>query len=161
RRHAFANPVFGHRCANTAEQTLGFALPLSIKRMREAKSKPSRGFNLDGEIGDYIRHQRLIDQSLLEGAAPGHVMGGLRKRMTHQAGRPDTEVEPRIMVHFQAFSYPVAGLADKVSDHAAKFDFGGGIGLVAAFVLQTLDLQSVARSIRQPAWRDEARDAFL
>src|SRR3974390_3716578 len=86
RWNSLANPVFGDRCTDPAEQTFSFAFSLAIESMDKPESQPSCCFDLDGQVRDYIRHQWLIDQRFLEGASPGDVMGGLRERMAHQAG---------------------------------------------------------------------------
>ena len=43
------------------KQSLGFIFAFLVQRMNETERKPSRRFDLYGEIGNHIRHQRLID----------------------------------------------------------------------------------------------------
>jgi hypothetical protein len=64
------------------------------------------------------------------------------------------------MIHLDAGADAVSGLADQISDGAAEFDLGGGVGFVAAFVFEALNVQAVARTVRQPAGQDEARHAL-
>src|ERR1700674_3808933 len=63
------------------------------------------------------------------------------------------------MVPLEPGADAVPGLADDVRDGPAELNLGRGIRLVAALVLEALDLQPVARSVRQPAGDDEARYA--
>jgi len=131
-----------------------------IERRDEPEGEPRRGLGFEREIGDDVRHDRLVDQGTLEGAAIGNMVCGLRHRLTHQPGRTDRKVEPRVVVHGDAGTDAVTRLADEIPDRASELDFGRGIGFVAALVLEPLDLQPVAGAVRQPSRDDEAGNAL-
>lgn len=65
------------------------------------------------------------------------------------------------MIHLEAGADAMSRLADQMRDRAAEFDFGRGVRPIARLVLQPLNLQAIARAVRQPAGDDEARHAFL
>ena len=61
--------------------------------------------------------------------------------------------------HFDDGADAAAFLAEHDGVQVVEFDLGAGIGLVAALVLQPLQLQPVARPVRQPAGGQEAGQA--
>jgi hypothetical protein len=87
------------------------------------------------------------------------VVSGLRQSLPHQPGGAHGEVEPGVMVHLKPGADAAAGLADHVSDRASELDFRGGVRLVSALVLETLNLNPVARAVRKPAGDHEAGHA--
>ena len=99
RRNALADPVFRDRRADAAEQPLGLALTFPVERRHEAEDEPCGGFGFEREVGDDVRHDRLVDELALEGPSVCDVVSGLRHRLAHQPGGADREVEPGVMVH--------------------------------------------------------------
>ena len=60
-RRTLADPVLCNGRADSAKQPLGLTFAFLVQRMDETERKPRRRFDLYGEIGNHIRHQRLID----------------------------------------------------------------------------------------------------
>ena len=134
---------------------------LVVDRARQPKGKQRRRLDLEREIGQHVLHQRLVDQTPLEGAARRRVMDRFRQRPTHQPGRADGEVEPRQMGHGERRLDALALLADQPAQRAAIFDLARSVGAVAALVLEALDQQAIARAVGQPARQKETRQAAV
>jgi hypothetical protein len=145
---AFAVPVFANRRADANQQPgariAGF---LVVDRPREPKGEEGRRFDLEGEVGDHVLHQRLVDQRLLERAASGRVMDGLGEGPTHQARGAEGEIEPRQMRHGECRLDALSLFADKPAERAAVLDLARRVRFVAALVLEALDQQTIARAV--------------
>ena len=153
---------FADRRADAHQQRgAGVARLLVIDRARQTEGEQGRRFDLERQVGDHVLHQRLVDQRALEGSPAGRVVDGLGERAAHQPGRADGEVEPRQVGHGQRRLDALAFLADQPAQRAAILDLARGVRLVAAFVLEALDQQAVARAVGQPAGQQEAGQAAI
>src|SRR5260221_79504 len=81
------------------------------------------------------------------------------QRLAHQPGRSDGEVEPRQMRVAEDLADAVSVLADQPGERVVIFDLARGVRAIAAFVLEALDADVVARAVRQEAGHEEAGDA--
>ncbi len=104
-------------------------------------------------------HQRLFDQARAKGLAIATVVDRLYQRLTHQPGRAQHAVQPRLGHHFDNGRYPAPGRAYAISLGIEELDFGRGIGMIAELVLQALDFDCVALTGSRPARQQEARQS--
>src|SRR3954469_11117946 len=109
---ALADPILGDRRADAAEEMLGLVVYLAVEGGHEAERQPGRRLDLNGEVCDDVRHDRLIDERPLKGASVRDVVSGLRQSLPHQPGGAHGEVEPGVMVHLKPGADAAAGLAD-------------------------------------------------
>jgi len=61
--------------------------------MGQAESEPGGRLGLEGEVGEHVLHQGLVDQPGAEGAAMTAVMERLDYRLSHAGGRGHGAVE--------------------------------------------------------------------
>ena len=84
---AFADPVLGGGQADAAQQGLAF---VAAGRGVGGPGHPHRDdggrLGLDGEVGDDVAHQRLVDQVGAEGLAVLGVVDGPGQALTHAGG---------------------------------------------------------------------------
>ena len=159
RGRALAHPVLGDRGGEAGKAALGRVLGASIEGARQTQHQRGRGLDLESEIGEHVAHQRLVDQSALEGRAMLGVVQRLGERLTHQGGRADRGVEPGVVHHLDDGAHAVALLADQPGERARVLDLRRGVGAVAELVLEALDQDGVARAVGAPARHQEAGQA--
>ncbi len=157
-RGAFADPVFADRCGQAGQQSFVFFV-LVVQGAGDAHGIGQCRFAFQGQVGQNILHQRLIDQAGTEGAAVTAVVTGLGDGLTHAGGAADHAVEAGHGHHFNDGGHAAAFLANHPCKGAAQFGFAGGVGNVAHFVLEALDLPGVLGAVRAPAGHQEARQS--
>jgi hypothetical protein len=91
----------------------------SLERARQAERGHGRRLRLDAEVGEDVRHPRLVDQELPERAAMRRVVGRLLDRLPHRRRRPDDAVEPGRDDHLDDRPDAAALLADERSGRRA------------------------------------------
>jgi hypothetical protein len=129
---------------------------------REAQGDRGRRFGLDGEVGEHVDHQRLLDEVRAERAAMRGVPGRVGHRCAHPAGGAEDAVQARVVDHLDDRRHAAAGRADHPRQRAAELDLAGGVGAVAELLLEALQLEArVARAVGQHARQREARHAFV
>src|SRR6185437_12816694 len=71
------------------------------------------------------------------------------------------DVEARVVRHLDQRRDAAAGLSDGARPGAPVLDLRRGVRAVACLLLEALDLEIVARAIRERAWHEEAAHALL
>ena len=132
-----------------------------VVRTRQAHRQRGRGLGLQAQVGEHVAHQRLVDQRLAERAAVGGVMCRADDARAHAGGGADHAVQARVADHLDDRRHAAAGLADHARPRAVELDLGRRVGVVAELVLQTLDVELVARAVGQDARQQEAGEAVV
>ena len=89
----------------------------------------------------------------------GRVMRCLLHRRAHRRGRPEHAVEARVVDHLDDRRHTASLLADEPRPRGLELDLARRVRAVAELVLQPLDVEAVARAVRQHARDEEAREA--
>ena len=154
RRRALAHPVFAERDADARESGLA-----AVERAGQPQQQHRRRFGLEREVGQHVAHQRLIDEQRAERAPVARVVRGLRERLAHQRCGTGDAVEPGVVHHLDDRRDAASLVADPQRKRAVELDLARRVGTVAELVLEPLDAKRVARSVRQHARQEEARQA--
>ncbi len=126
-----------------------------------AQGQRQRRFAFQGEIGQYVLHQRLLQQDPAANLAVRAMVHGLGQGLTHQRAGADHAVETGRGDHLDDGRHAAPFLTDHPGQRAAVLDFAGGVGPVAQLVFQALDVELVARAIRAMAGQQEAGQALV
>src|ERR1700687_4087415 len=85
-------------------------------------------------------------------------MSGLGARLSHERGGADDAVESSVIDHLDDGAHSSSLLPDPHCPSVLQLDLRGCIRPVAELVLETLDVECVARAVRQDARQQTARE---
>ena len=83
-------------------------------------------------------------------------MQRLNEGVAHHAGASRAAIEARKGAHFEDGRHAASFLAQRCRPRVHELDFRGGIGAIAEFVLQALDINAVQASVGQAPRHEEA-----
>ena len=158
RRPHLAHPVLGDRRHQPAPGR-GMRVGGAVEAARQPERQGGRRLHVERQVGQHLRHQRLVDEMLLEHGAVPAVVDGVGERQPHQAGRAHRAVEPRARHHLDDGRHAAALLADQPGVRSLELHLGGGIGAVAELVLEPLEAQRIDGAVGQEARHQEAGEA--
>ena len=153
-----ADPELGDRRQDPRQQAL-LRLVRTVERPGQAQRKRTRGLAFQRQVGEYIAHQWLRIERLAKRMPLAGVVQCDSQRLAHQAAGAQSAIEPGQGAHLQNLRDATPLLADQPGGRALEFDLGAGVGLVAKFVLQALDMHRIAAAVRQDARQKQARQA--
>ncbi len=158
---ALADPELGDRRQHAAQRGLVRALGVpgllaAVDRRGQAQREHGCGLAVEGEIGQHVLHQRLLDQPPAEGAAVSGVVQRQRQRRAHQPGGAERAVEPGQRAHGEDLRHAAALVADAPGQRVVELDLAAGVGVVAELVLEALDVQRVDAAVGQQPRQQEA-----
>src|SRR3984885_1663906 len=87
------------------------------------------------------------------------VVQSLNQGLAHHTGASRAAVEARKGAHLEDGRNAASLLAQKRRPRVHELDLGGGIGAIAEFVLQALDINAVKAAIGQAPRHEETRQA--
>ncbi|MNI05461.1 hypothetical protein D3C73_584120 [compost metagenome] len=122
-----------------------------IQCLAHAQAQRQGRFAFQGQIGEYVLHQRLLAQGFATDLTVGTVMAGLGQRLAHQRAGADHAIEAGHGDHFDDSGDAAPFLTDHPRQRPTELDFAGCVGAVAELVFQTLDIELIARVIRTVA----------
>ena len=96
--------------------------------------------------------------SVAERRAMRRVMRRLLDRHAHRGGRAEHAVEPRVVDHLDDRRHAASLLADEPRPRGVELDLARRVRAVAELVLEPLDVEAVARPVREHARDEEARE---
>ena len=154
---ALAHPVLAGRQADAAQQRLAL---VAAHRGVGGAGHPHRddggGLGLDGQVGQHVAHQRLVDQVLAERLSVLRVVDGAGQTAAHAGGAAQRAVEPGEVDHLDDGRHAAALLADQPRGRAVVLDLTGGVGVVAELVLEPLQEHPIAAAVGQDPRQEEA-----
>ena len=110
---ALAGPVLEHRRRDPADQRRALVAGVGLVELAgEPEARDRRRLRLDREVGEDVRHQRLVDQPLAERGPVLGVPDRLRGPGPHARRRAERAVEPGVADHLDDRRDPAALLAD-------------------------------------------------
>ena len=119
-----------------------------------------RGLRLHRELEQDLALQRLLLQSLAEGAALGGVAAGQHQAAPDGRRRSDCVMQARDVEHRRHLGEATLEVAHQLGVRALQRDLAGGHGAGAQLVLQAIDPVAVAGAVRQdPRDQEEAQPA--
>ena len=136
---ALAHPVLACRQTDPAQQ--GFPLVAADRLVRRAGHPHGQhrcGLRLDGEVGQHVAHQRLVDQVRAERFSVRGVMDRARQTGAHAGRAAQGAVQPGQVDHLDDGRHAAALLADQPGGGTVVLDLARGVGVVAQLVLEPL-----------------------
>ena len=152
RRGRLAHPVLRDGRGEAPER------PALVEGAGEPHRRHGRRLGLEAEVGEHVRHQRLVDELPAERRAVRRVVGRLRHRPSHQRRRAEHAVEPGLHDHLEDRGDAAPLLADERRRRALQRDLGRRVGAVPELVLQALEPNAVALAVLGHARDEEARE---
>ena len=116
-----------------------------------------RRLSLDGQVGEHITHQRLIDQVRAERLSMLGMVDGTHQTVAHAGRAAERAVQPRQVDHLDDRRHAAALLADQPRRRAVVLHLARGIGMVAELVLEPLEEHPVAAAVGQDARQQKVR----
>ena len=77
--------------------------------------------------------------------------------LSHERGRADDAVKPRVIDHLDDGAHSSPLLPDHLGPRVHQLDLRGSVGPVAELVFESLDVEAVEGAVRQDARQEEAR----
>src|ERR1700761_2850027 len=87
------------------------------------------------------------------------VVQSLNQGLAHHAGASRAAIEARKGAHLENGRNAASFLPQKRRPRVPELDLGRGIGTIAEFVLQALDINAVEAAVRQAPRHEETRQA--
>jgi hypothetical protein len=124
---------------------------LFVKGAGHTQGEQSGSLRLDGEVGEHVRHQGLIDQRPPERTPVTRVVHGFDQRPPHQRRRAHHAIQPRVVYHFEDHGDTPAFFSDPLRPRAMKLHFARRIRTVSQLRFQALEMKRVGLPVRRPA----------
>ena len=154
---ALIDPVFGRGHRGSRQQSRFLVVVGLSNRAGDAHGQCRGGFGFDNHVGQDLSHQRLLRQSLLEGAPMAGVVNRHDHRLARHARGHGGGIKPGELHHFDDGAHAEPLLADQDRDCVIEFDLRRCVRPVAELVLEALDMNRIASAVRPPARHEETR----
>ena len=151
-----AHPVLAGGQADPAQQGLGLvAAHGTVGGAGHAHRDHGGGLGLNGQVGQHVAHQWLIDQILTKCLAVLGMVDGLGESGAHAGCAAQRAVQPGEVDHLDDGRNTAPLFADQPCGGAVVLDLTGRVGVVAELVLEPLQPHPVETAVGQHAGQEE------